>query len=129
MINSLQWTDIEAIHYHLTLEFIPVLLDMVVLHHDYHHINILQEVFEIIKLILSNLMILQERIITLQWSSQMSFLCLQELQGRLLTIFVHIILIGQAIETYTTVVRDVVLFHNLVDSFEHEHRLIVVSLH
>lgn len=64
MINSLQWTDIEAIHYHLTLEFIPVLLDMVVLYHDYHHINILQEVFEIIKLILCYIMILQEWIIT-----------------------------------------------------------------
>ena len=114
MINSLQWTDIEAIHYHLTLEFIPVLLDMVVLYHDYHHINILQEVFEIIKLILSNLMILKERIITLQWSCQMSFLCLQELQGRRLTIVVHILLIGQAIETYTTVVCDTVLLHTSV---------------
>lgn len=47
MINSLQWTDIEAIHHHLTLEFIPVLLDMVVLHHNHHHINILQEVFKL----------------------------------------------------------------------------------
>lgn len=79
MINSLQWADIETIQYHLSLQFIPILLDMVVLHHDYHQIYVLQEIIEVAKLIFGDFMIFQEWIIAFQWSRQMTFLRLQEL--------------------------------------------------
>lgn len=69
MINSLKWTNIETIQYHLTLEPIPVVLDVIVLNHQYYHINILQELIEIRELILCNLVVLEKRIVALQWTS------------------------------------------------------------
>ena len=59
----------------------------------------------------------------------MALLDVQHLEGRTLADVVHVLLVGQAIETDTAIVRDVVRLHDLVDAFQHEHRLVVVGLH
>ena len=102
---------------------------MVMLHHDYNHINVLQELIKVRDLILCNLMILQEWVVALQRTSKVSLLSLQKLERRRLAIIIHVLLVSQAIQTDTTVVSDAVLLHYLIDSVENKCRLAVVGLH
>ena len=76
MIYSLQRTNIETIKNNLALQFIPILLDMVVLNHNNNHIEILQELVKVIILVFSNLVSFEERIIALERSSKMTLLSL-----------------------------------------------------
>ena len=46
MIYTLKRTDIETIEHNLAFQFIPVLLNMIVLNHDYYHIYICKELIK-----------------------------------------------------------------------------------
>ena len=51
MIYPLQRTDVETVENHLAFQPVPVLLDVVVLHHDDHHVDVLQELIEVGELV------------------------------------------------------------------------------
>ena len=52
MINPLQRADIMAIQHHFAFQLVPVLLDVVVLHHDDHHVHLREELVEVEELVL-----------------------------------------------------------------------------
>lgn len=74
MIYPIKRTDVETVENNLAFQFVPVLLDMVVFHHDDHHINIVDELIETVELILSNLVVFQEWVITLQRTGKVTLL-------------------------------------------------------
>ena len=130
MIDILtKWTDIMAIKNNSALELFPVLFDVVVLHHDHHHIHLIEELVKIQDLVLDDSLLRKEGIKSLERTSEVAFLDVQHLQGWALTDVIHVFFVGQAIQTHATVVRDVMSLHDLVDALQHEHRLVVVSLH
>ena len=59
----------------------------------------------------------------------MALLNIEHLERGALTDVIHILLIGQAVETHTAVIGDSVLLHNLMDALQHKDGLIVVGLH
>ena len=70
-----------AIQDDLTLQFIPILLDLIVFHHDNHHVHIVEELVEVVELVLHDIL-LQERIVTFQRTGQVTLLRFEQLQGR-----------------------------------------------
>lgn len=46
MMHPFQRAEIEAIQYYLSLKFLPIILDMIVPYHNYHHIDIIEKGFE-----------------------------------------------------------------------------------
>lgn len=129
MIRSFKRTDVEAVHYDLAFQLVPVLLDVVVLHHDDDHVDVFQELIEVGELVFGYLVVLQEWVVALQRACQVTLLRFKELKGWRLAEVVDVLLVGQAIEANAAVVGDVVLLHNLVDAVEHECWLTVVGLH
>ena len=113
----------------LAFQFIPVLLDVIVLHHNYHHINFTQELIEIQYLVLNNLFISKEWIEGFKWTSKMTFLDVEHLKSWTFADIIDILFIGDAIETYAAVVGDAVFLHNLIDTFQYENGLTVIGLH
>ena len=65
MINTFERTDVMAVEDDLALEFVPVLLDLIVLNHNDYHIEIGEELVEIVVQILNNVF-LDERFINLK---------------------------------------------------------------
>lgn len=118
-----------TIQNNLTLQFIPVLLDMIVFYHNDHHIHIAEELVEVQNLILHNLLLRKEGVEGLEGTGEVALLDVEHLEGRTLTNVIHILLIGETVEAHAAVVGDVVLFHNLMDTLEHKHGLVVVGLH
>ena len=49
-----QRADIMAIQNYFTLQLVPVLLNVIVLHHDNHHIHLAEELVEVQNLVLHN---------------------------------------------------------------------------
>ena len=129
MINPLKRADIMAIKDDLPLQFVPILLNMVVLHHDDHHIHLVEELVKIKNLVLYNLFLSEERIKGLQRTSEMAFLDVEHLECGAFTDVIYVLLIGQTIETNPAVIRDVMLFHNLMDALQNKDGLVIVSLH
>lgn len=129
MIRSFKRTDVEAVHYDLAFQLVPVLLDVVVLHHDDDHVDVFQELIKVGELVFGYLVVLQEWVVALQRACQVTLLRFKELKGWRLAEVVDVLLVGQAIEADAAVVGDVVLLHNLVDAVEHERWLAVVGLH
>ena len=62
-------------------------------------------------------------------TGEMAFLDIEHLEGWAFADVIYILLIGYAVETHTTVVRDIVLLHNLIDALQHEDGLCVIGLH
>jgi len=89
MIHPIQRTDIVAIENHFALQLIPVLLDMVVLDHNDHHIHFVKEMVEVENLALYNLLASEEWVESLERASQMSFLDVEQLDGRALSDVIH----------------------------------------
>ena len=79
MIHSLQRADIEAVEDNLAFKFVPVLLDMVVLHHDNHHVYIIKELIEIAELVFGYLLMLQEGVIALEGTGEVTLLKFEHL--------------------------------------------------
>ena len=98
------------------------------LHHNDYHIDIGEELVEIVVLVLHNVF-LDEGIIDLERTSEMALLNLKHLECWRLTEVIDVLLVGETIEADTTVVGDIVLLHDLVDAVEDELRLRVVGLH
>ena len=129
VINSLKRTNIETIKDYLTLQLIPILLDMIVLNHDDNHVNICEELIKVIVLILCNLVAYKEWVVALQWACEMALLKFEHLEGWRFTIVVNVLLVGETIETDLAVILDAVLLHDLVDAVEDELWLTIVGLH
>ena len=121
--------DVMAIQNHLALKFVPVLLDVVVLDHNDHHIHLGEELVEVENLVLDNLLLGEEGVEGLEGTGEMALLDVEHLKGRALADVIDILLVGEAVEADAAVVGDAVLLHNLVDAFEHEDGLVVVGLH
>ena len=62
MIYSFKRTDVMAIQDHLTLQLVPILLDMVVFHHNNNHIYLVQELVEVQNLVLHDFLLSEEGI-------------------------------------------------------------------
>ena len=122
-------TNIMAIQNHLTLEFVPVLLDVVVLDHNDHHINLREELVEVEDLVLDNRLLSEEGVEGLERPGKVALLDVEHLEGRALADVIDVLLVGEAVETDAAVVGDAVLLHNLVDALEDEDGLVVVGLH
>ncbi len=129
MINSLQRADVAAVKDYLAFKLIPVLLDMVVLYEDDNHVDITQELVEVVILVLSDMMSLKERIVATKRTGKVTLLCLEHLKCRRLAEVIHVLLVGKSVETDLAVVADAVLLHDLVDTVENECRLAIVGLH
>ena len=82
MINTLKRTDIEAVENNLAFQLIPILLDVIMFHHDNNHIHIVDELIKVVELILGNLMVFQEGVIALQRTCKMTLLQLEHLKCR-----------------------------------------------
>ena len=59
----------------------------------------------------------------------MAFLALQQLQRGGLTHIIHILFVGQAIETNAAHIRKTLFLHDLIDTVQHEVRHTVIGLH
>ena len=118
-----------AIQNNLTFQLVPVLLDMVVLHHDDHHVNFIQELIKVQNLVLHDFFVGEERVEGLEGTSEVTLLDVDHLEGGAFTDVVYVLLVSEAVETHTLAVSDMVFFHNLVDAFQHEYGLVVVGLH
>lgn len=129
MINAFEGADVVAVEDDLALELVPVLLDVVVLDHDDHHVNLAEELIEVQNLILHNLFLGEEGVEGLERTGQVTLLDVEHLEGRTLADVVHVLLIGEAIETYLAIVSDAMFLHDLVDALQHEDGLVVVGLH
>ena len=66
MVHTLKRADVVAVEDDLAFQLVPVLLDVVVLHHDDHHIHLAEELVEVKNLVLDNLLLGKERIKCLQ---------------------------------------------------------------
>ena len=86
------------------LQLVPLLLQVLVFHHDYHHVHRLQELLEIHHLAFHHLMVFQERVITFQWSREVSSLRFQQLQGWGVAIIVDVLLVGDTIQAFSLLV-------------------------
>ena len=129
MIHPFQRTNIVAVQDNFPFQFVPVLLDVVVFNHDNNHIYFVEELVKVQNLILDNLLCCKEGVKGLKRTSQMTLLNVEHLESRALADVVDVLLICQAIKTDSTVVGEVVLFHDFMDTLQHEHWLIVVGLH
>ena len=118
-----------AIKDYFSFQLIPVLLDVVVLNHNHHHINFAEELIEVQDLVLHNLLLSEERVEGLEWTGEVALLDVEHLEGGTLANIIHVLLIGEAIKTHAAVIRNPVHFHNLVDALEHEDGLVIVGLH
>ena len=78
MIYSLERTDIVAIEDDFTLKLVPVLLDLVMLHHDDYHIDIGEELVEVVELVLDDVF-LDEGIIDLERAGKVTLQHLEQL--------------------------------------------------
>ena len=65
MVDSLQRAYIATVKDDFALQFVPILLDVVVLHHDNHHICLVEELVEIRVLVGGNLLVLKEGVVTM----------------------------------------------------------------
>ena len=98
-----------AIQNHLIFQLVPVLLDMVMFHHDDHHVDFVEELVEVKDLVRDNLLVGKERVEALQRTGQMTLLDIEHLQGRALTDIVHVFFIRDSIKTHAAVVGDALL--------------------
>ena len=60
MVHSLQWANVVAIENNLAFQFVPVLFDVVVLHHDNYHVNFIQELIKVQDLVLHDFLLGEE---------------------------------------------------------------------
>lgn len=118
-----------AIQNHLALEFVPVLLDVVVLDHNDHHIHLGEELVEVEDLVLDDGLFGEEGVEGLERTGEVALLDVEHLEGRALADVIDVLLVGEAVEADAAVVGDAVLLHNLVDALEDEDGLVVVGLH
>lgn len=82
MIHLLPYrANIVAVEHNLAFEFVPILLDVVVLDHDDHHVNLLEELVEVKNLVFHNLLVGEEWIEALERPGEMFFLNVNHLQG------------------------------------------------
>lgn len=128
VIDALERADIVAVEDYLAFEFVPVLLDLVVLDHDDDHVAGIEEFVEVMALARHDVLV-DKRIVAEQRLREVALLALQHLQGGGLADVVHVLLVGDAIEANPAVVGDTVLLHDLVDAVQHELGLAVVGLH
>ena len=130
MVNLIGYrADVVAIEDNLALELVPVLLEVVVLDHNDHHIHFVQEPVEVEDLVLHDFLVGEEGVEGLEGTGEVALLDVEHLEGRALADVVHVLLVGEAVEAHAAVVGDAVLLHNLVDALQHELRLAVVGLH
>ncbi len=129
MINAIQRTNVVTIEDDFPLQLVPVLLNMVMLHHDNNHIHLVEELVEVKNLVLNNLLFGEEGVEGLQRAGKVALLDVEHLEGRALADVIDVLLVGEAVEADAAVVGDAVLLHNLVDALEDEDGLIVVGLH
>lgn len=129
MICSLQRTDVEAVEDDLALQFVPILLDLVVLDHDDYHVNIVEELVEVRELVLGNLLVFEEGVVALERTSEVTLLELEHLECGAFAEVVDILLVSETIKTNLAVVGDAFILHNLVDAVEDELGLAVVGFH
>ena len=85
--------DIVAIQDDLALEFVPVLLDMVVLDHNDHHIHLGEELVEVEDLVLDNLFLGEKGVEGLERTGEVALLDVEHLEGRALADVIHILLV------------------------------------
>ena len=129
MVYAFQRTDVVTVEDDLPLELVPVLTDMVVLHHDDNHVDLGEELVEVEDLVLDDFLLREEGVEGLQGTGEVALLDVEHLEGGALADVVDILLVGEAVETYAAVVGDAVLLHNLMDALEDEDGLVVVGLH
>ena len=111
------------------LEFIPILLDVIMLHHDDNHVNLIQELIEVEDLILHDFLLSEEGIKGLQRTGEMTLLNIEHLEGWTFTDVIDILFIGQTVEANSSVICDVMGFHDFVDTFQYKDWLVVVGFH
>jgi len=121
--------DVMAIQDDLAFELAPVLLDVVVLDHNDHHIHLGEELVEVEDLVLDNLFLGEEGVEGLEGTCEMALLDVKHLEGRALADVIDVLLVGKAVEADAAVVGDAVLLHNLVNALEDEDGLVIVGLH
>lgn len=80
MIRSFKRTDVEAVHYDLAFQLVPVLLDVVVLHHDDDHVDVFQELVEVGELVFGYLVVLQKWVVAFKRACQVALLGFKELK-------------------------------------------------
>lgn len=79
MVGAFEGANVEAVEDYFAAELVPVVLEVVVLDHDYDHVDVFEELIEVAELILCNLVILKEGVVAFERTGEVAFLCLKEL--------------------------------------------------
>lgn len=66
--------DVAAVENYLATKSIKILLDVVVLYHDNHHVDVFEKCLKIRKLVLGDFPIFEEWVIAFQRTGKMPFL-------------------------------------------------------
>lgn len=128
VIYAFKRTDVVAVEDDFAFELIPVLLDLVVFYHDDDEVNVIEELIEVVELVLNDVL-LDERVVALQGTSEVTLLALEHLKCWTFAVVVNILFVGETIKTYSAVVGDAVFFHDFVNTIEHILGLAVVGFH
>ena len=76
----------------LALQLIPILFNVIVLHHYNNHIYLIEELIKVQNLVLDNLLLSEERIKALQRTGKVTFLNINHLECGAFTNVIHIFL-------------------------------------
>ena len=128
MVGAFEGADVVAVEDDFAFEFVPVLLDVVVLHHHYHEVDVIEEGVEVVILVCHDVAG-DEGVVAFEGTCEVALLSLKELEGGRLAAVIDVFFVGESVETYAAVVGDAFLLHYLVDAVEHECGLRVVGLH
>lgn len=122
-------TNVVAVENDFAFQLIPISLDMIMFHHNHNHIYLIEELVKVQNLVGHNLLRGEERVKALQRTGQVAFLNVKHLKGRAFADVVDIFLVGDAVQTNSAAVREVVLLHDFIDALQDENRLAVIGLH
>ena len=89
--------DVVAIQDDLAFELVPVLLDVVVLDHNDHHIDLGEELVEVEDLVLNNRFLGEEGVKGLEGTGKVALLDVEHLEGRALADVIDVLLVCEAV--------------------------------
>ena len=75
-------TDVVAVEDDLATKLVPVLTDVVVLHHDDHHVHLGDELVEVEDLVFHDCLIREEGVEGLERACEVAFLDVEHLKSR-----------------------------------------------
>ena len=80
MVGVFEGADVVAVEDDFTFEFVPVLRDVVVLHHHYHEVDVVEEGVEVVILVCHDVAV-DEGVVAFERASEVTFLSFKHLKS------------------------------------------------